>query len=362
VKEERIIETTENSIINDNDRNTPTDVIKEESVSQVPDTPPADQSFSISETEWAEIKTLLDKRYTEITALLRYNKTKDESIQRLSAEVQKYREGFAFSALKPFINALIALREDCRKSIRDTKQFTLDDEKAKKYIEYLISDFEEMLSNIGLERNDNSTSINGKPLSGLTQPKVLPVEPVTSEQKNDDTSKDLICVEAIKNVSGLIECLNKSEEAIRLALQNRTVLDKTIQEYIALAARTDAEHYFALVAPISRKLYALYDSISAMSKSAGVSGDASINLYIDVLKQIEREIAVILTDAGMEIERLDGAFDTQKNKLLKTIPTSNEKLERTIANIYTDCYTYDEKVVYQSKVDVYKFQPLTKGE
>ena len=106
---------------------------------------PIDQSFAVSETEWTELKSLLDKRYTEIATLLRYNKAKDESIQRLSAEVQKYREGFAFSALKPFINALIALREDCRKSIRDSKQFALDDEKAQKYTEYLISEFEEML-------------------------------------------------------------------------------------------------------------------------------------------------------------------------------------------------------------------------
>jgi molecular chaperone GrpE (heat shock protein) len=64
----------------------------------------------------------------------------------------------------------------------------------------------------------------------------------------------------------------------------------------------------------------------------------------------------------MIIESLDGVFDPQKHKILKTIPTSDEQLDRTIANTYTDCYTYDGKVVYQSKVDVYKFQQLTKGE
>jgi len=362
VKEERILEMTENSIIDDSDRNIPPVSVEEESVSQVLDTSQTDQSFAVSEAEWAEIKALLDKRYTEIATLLRYNKTKDESIQRLSAEVQKYREGFAFSALKPFINALIALREDCHKSIRDAQQFALDDEKAKKYIEYLVSDFEEMLANIGLERNDNSISINGKPLSGLTQPKVLPAEP-TSEQNNDDTSQTLICTEAVKNVSELFEYLNKSEEAIRLTLQNRAVLDKTIQEYIALAARTDAEHYFALVAPISRQVYTLYDSVATKSKSANdCSGDMLINLYHTVLDEIVEKIEVVLTDAGVRIETLDGVFNTQKHKLLKTIPTNDEKLDRMIANTYTDCYTYDEKAVYQSKVDVYKFQPQTKGE
>jgi molecular chaperone GrpE (heat shock protein) len=312
----------------------------------------SDPSFMVSETEWAEIKALLDKRYAEIATLLRYNKTKDESIQRLSAEIQKYREGFAFSALKPFINALITLREDCRKSVRDAQQFALDDEKAKKYIEYLISDFEEMLANIGLERNENSISINGRPLSESIKPKETPAEPA-SEQTNDEPYQPLVCPEAIKDVSELIEYLNKSEEAIRLALQDRAVLDKTIQEYIALAARTDAEHYMALAAPVSRQVYALYDRISAKTQSAG---NSVIELYHEALEEVLNKAGDILTDAGMKIETetLDGVFDTQKHKLVKMVPTDNEKLDRAIANIYTDCYTYDGKVVYQSKVDVYK--------
>jgi len=321
------------------------------------------QSFAISEEEWTALKALLDKRYAEIATLLRYNKTKDESIQRLSGEVQKYRDGFAFSALKPFINALIALREDCRKSIRDAKKFALDDEKAKNFIDLLISDFEQMLENIGLERKDNSISINGKPLSGLTEPKELPAQPQAEEQKTDDSSQTLISAEQIKNTSELIEYLNKSEAAIKLALQDRATLDKTIKDYIELASRTDAEHYYALVAPVSKQLYKLYDIISAKAKHSNEkSGEALIKLYNEILKDEINGIKTILTNAGTLVETLVGDFDTQKHKILKTIPTDDEKLDRVIANTYTDCYTYDGKVVYQSKVDVYKFQKLTQGE
>jgi molecular chaperone GrpE (heat shock protein) len=313
------------------------------------------QPFAVCEKEWTEIKALLDKRYTEIAALLRYNKTKDDSIQRLSAEVQKYREGFAFSALKPFINALITLREDCRKSIRDAKQFSLDDEKVKKYIEYLVSDFEEMLSNTGLERNDNSISINGKRLSELTQPKIPPAEPVTNE--NDDSSLILISAEAVKNMQELIEYLNKSEAAIRLALQDKAATDKTVQYYIALAARTDAEHYFALAMPVAKLVYALYDGISKKAVlTANYSGEELIKFYTSVLDEVSDKIANILISAGTDVETLNGVFDTQKHKIIKTIPTDDDKLDRTIANSYTDCYICDGKVVYHSKVDVYKFQ------
>ncbi len=332
-----------------------------DNVIQSSDMSPSDSQFTITETKWSELKAVLDKRYTEIATLLRYNKTKDESIQRLSAEIQKYREGFAFSALKPFLNALISLREDCHKSMRDSKHFEMDGEKAKKYTEYLVSDFEEMLSNIGLERDDdNSISINGKPISGQTQPKTMPSEYLINEQKNDDTSPVLISTKPIKNMSELFDYLNKNEMAIQLALQDKAVTDKTIQEYRELSARTDAEHYFALVAPISRQVYKLYDSITVQSAN-DISDDMLIIFYQSILDKVVHGIEIILINAGMEIESLDGFFDVQKNKLLKTIPTSDEKLDRIIANTYTDCYIYDGKIIYQSKVDVYKFQQ-TQGE
>jgi len=320
------------------------------------------QSFSITETEWSELKISLDKRYTEIATLLRYNKTKDESIQRLSTEIQKYREGFAFSALKPFIYALIAMREDCRKSIRDIKQFAIDDEKVKKYIEYLISDIEEMLSNIGLKRKENLITINGKELSMSNTPKKISEENVIEDGKEDNSIVLTSNVE-FKNISDLMEYLSLNETVIRKTIQDKSIVDKTIQEYITLSSRTDAEYYFALVAPVARQIYKLFDNVSAKSLTVVNYSDVElVKFYHAILDDVINGIEVILINAEITIETLDDVFDTQKHKLIKTIPTNVEKLDRTIANTYTDCYTYDGKVVYQSKVDVYKFQQINKGE
>jgi molecular chaperone GrpE (heat shock protein) len=315
---------------------------------------PSEQAYTVSETEWAELKALLDKRYAEIAALLRYTKTKDESIQRLSAEIQKYRDDFAFSALKPFVNALIVLREDCRKSIRDAKQFQLDEAKLKKYSEYLISDYEEMLSNIGLYRENNVISINGKPLSGLTELQNIPSESLAVGQEDDSVFQEIISSGKINNFSELTEYLKKCDAAIQFALNNRDIIDKTIHDYISRSARTDAEYYFALLAPISRQIYSLYDSLSAKNKQTSDSPIAA--LYNELLDEVVIEIGGILNEAGVEIETVTGFIDTQKNKILKIIQTNDEKLDRIIAKSYTDCYIYCEKVIYQSKVDVYKFQ------
>jgi hypothetical protein len=153
------------------------------------------------------------------------------------------------------------------------------------------------------------------------------------------------------------------EESAPISEGLRAETDKKMREYIALVKYTDTEYYLALVAPVARQLYVLYDSIISKSQPVNdYSGDALMEFYNKVLEEAVNGIEVILTDAGMIVETLDWVFDTQKHKLLKTIPTDNEKLDRTIANTYTDCYIYDGKVVYQSKVDVYKFQQLTKGE
>ena len=317
---------------------------------------PSGQSFAVSEKEWADLKAMLDKRYAEIASLLRYNKTKDESIQRLGAEIQKYRDGFAFSALKPFINALIAQREDCRKSLRDAAQHGINEEKAKKYIDFLVSGIEEMISNLGLEREGDAITMNGKPLSGTVQPKKIPDAPAGEEKKEDD-SLLLAAADSIKSAAGLIEYLNKSEAAIRAAVQEKAVIDKTIAAYIDLCSRTDAEHYFALAAPIARKLYVMNDKISnAVRKNSGLSGEEIIQFYNKILNFIIKETDEILTGSEVIIETPGEVFDTQKHKLLKAIPADDEKLDRTIANTYTDCYSFEGKVIYQSKVDVYKFK------
>ena len=94
--------------------------------------------------------------------------------------------------------------------------------------------------------------MNGKPLSGISQQKVQPAESITRGQENIANTHEFISVEPIKNVIELIEYLDKSESAIRIAIQDMAIADITIQEYRELASRTDAEHYFALVAPISK--------------------------------------------------------------------------------------------------------------
>jgi len=311
-------------------------------------------SVPTSETEWTELKALLDKRYTEIATLLRYNKTREETIQRLSAEVQKYREGFAFSALKPFINTLISFREECRKSQRDAIQYAIDDEKAKKYIAFLVDDFAQMLINIGLERSENTITINKRPLIDNVGTAFM-LSDCHYEPTTDDTALILTNAEPVNNISQLYKYLNTTESTILSIIKDKATTDQTIAELSTIAKRTDAEHYLALVAPISRQLFVLQDCLTKMSQP---TEETPLKQYDRILTYIIDKIETTLTEVGVQIETatLDSAFDPQKQKIQKTIVTTDEALDRTIANCITNCYIYEGKVIYQSRVDVYKYQ------
>jgi len=315
---------------------------------------------TISEAEWELLKSTLDKRYTEIATLLRYNKTREETIQRLSAEAQKYRDGFAFSALKPFINTLISFVEECRKSERDASLYadTIDDEKAKKYIGFLVDEFEQILINIGLERSDSNITINKRPLVDTPPPKTAQIP--ESEQITDDPPL-LTQPEPINTIETLFVYLNQTESTIINLLKDREISDQTIQALTKIVAHIDSEHHLALVAPIARQLYTVYDKLSDMGSSADISPKI---LYEAMLAFLIHRVSVILTNAGVQIESdtIDGMFDTQRHKIVKTIPTDDEQLDRKVESTITQCYTYDGKIIYHSKVNVYKYQNPNKGE
>ena len=317
----------------------------------------SETSFIITESEWTSLKSMLDKRYTEITALLRYNKTREESIQKLSNEIQKYREGFAFSVLKPLIMELISFREECRKSVRDSEQYPLDEDKAKKYLNYLVSDFDELMSNIGLERKDDVIYINGKLISEKDSNANKCEETKTTESAVVESANDIMNTINVNDLASLVEYINKIDEIIHNSIKDKSVLDLVIKNYIDIASRTDVENYKSLVAPVARKLFSFYDILTKKAViNDNQSDDETIKQYITLLIEIQEKLEAILVCSGVMVESTNYEFDTKKHKLLKTIITDDENLNRTIANVYTDCYQYDEKVIYQSKVDVYKYQ------
>jgi len=299
-----------------------------------------------------EYKSILEEHFQNLRALIKYTKTKDETIQKLSNELQKYREDYCAKTFKAIATLIISFREDCRKSLLDLDSFELTLEKAKKFISFLGDDFEELLSNAGCEEDDDSWRFNGKPLvidapSAIKFPQLFVVD-----ESKDDNNDELVG----NNVK---EYLVDAEAKIRLILSNNEKLDKCLKDYCTLATAIEDDIVILCVYPSIHKLISIYNKTKQKIDAClgELNEDNMVDNYRDILTFLISQMEDVLLSGGVKIDTtLDDLFDTRKNRLIRAVVTDNASLDRKIAKQHTECYTMNDVVLYPAKVDVYKYQ------
>ena len=93
-----------------------------ESVAENIDENKADEALEIPLEEY---RIILEEHFQNLKNLIKYTKTKDETIYKLSNELQKYREDYCAKTFKSIATLIISFREDCRKSLSDLNSFDL---------------------------------------------------------------------------------------------------------------------------------------------------------------------------------------------------------------------------------------------
>lgn len=299
-----------------------------------------------------EYKKILDEHFQNLRSLIKYTKTKDETIQKLSNELQKYREDYCAKTFKAIATLIISFREDCRKSLSDLGSFELTVEKTKKFLSFLADDFEELLSNAGCEEEDGSWRFNGKPLNieipnAVTFPQLFVAEEVT-EDNNDGLLG-----------SSIKEYLADAEAKIKLILADNEQLDKCLKDYCTLASAIENDIVVLCVYPSIRQLISVYEKSKQKIDIClhELSEDNMVDDYSGILTFLILQLEDVLLSGGVKIETtLEEIFDTKKNRLVRAILTNEIELDRKIAKQYTECYTMNGAVLYPAKVDVYKYQ------
>lgn len=301
-----------------------------------------------------EYKSILDEHFQNLRGLIKYTKAKDDTIRKLSNELQKYREDYCAKSFKSIATLLISYREDCRRSLSDLGSFELTFDKAKKFISFLGDDLEELLSNAGCEYENEKWYFNGKPLTidmadGVKFPSLFDgsnLEEDVCEQFEGRTIK---------------EYLVSVENRIKQILSNNEMLDKCLNEYCTLSTLIESDIVYVCVYPPIRKLIALYDKTKQKIDVciSDMNEDNMLEMYSEMLTSLIDEMEEILLCGGVKIDTTtDEVFDTKKNRLIKAITTNDESLDRKIAKQYTECYTMNDVVIYPAKVDVYKYQAI----
>lgn len=299
-----------------------------------------------------EYKKILDEHFQNLRSLIKYTKTKDETIQKLSNELQKYREDYCAKTFKAIATLIISFREDCRKSLSDLGSFELTIEKGKKFLSFLADDFEELLSNAGCEEDDGNWRLNGKPLD-IETPNVVAfprlfVADVVPEENN-----------LVLLGSNMKEYLSDAENKIKLILADNERLDKCLKDYCSLASVIENDIVSLCVYPPVRNLISLYKKAKQKIDMClnELNEDNMVDYYSEILSFLVSQLEDVLLSGGVKIDAtLEEIFDTKKNRLVRAILTNEIELDRKIAKQYTECYTMNGAVLYPAKVDVYKYQ------
>lgn len=315
------------------------------------------EAASAEEPTYPELIAALGRYYDDLSRLIRITKAKDETIAKLSKEVQAYREGFALKLVKPLAAELISLREDYRKTLREVDAYAKSAADVKKYCGYIVSDLEDQLANCGVVIKDGMYCIGGVSIWEKECRKqtahFAPAEAAPAAEPNGQVS-DMATLSAVmarmkEGNAQLVALLSANEQA-----------DANLLGYVNYAAAIDDNYADAFLLPLYRALATVQIAVREYTDALGehITEENKAEKYAGALQIALEGIDGILTQAGVTIvtDPSDN-YDLATNRLVKALPTDDPAKDKKVAFRYTDCYLYDGKVLYPCKVDVYRYTP-----
>ena len=301
--------------------------------------------------ELQQMQEAISAHYTKVLALLKYNKEKDANVNKLTKQLDEYRDGFGDDLKKKIAKSLISFREASRKTLANGTSV----EKAKKNFEYLYLDMEDVLFDLGIEKIEDEEGLptwmyNKQDING--NPKKVPMEEVVAPTYPELADRTL------KKMEDVSAYLQECEQVIAETLRCDKVLVEQLGRYIEYSSWYEKGLQQALIYPIIRKITRVYDGLNERYAQANEGTDEEAQAaYMDALKWLNVKLEDILEYVcDITIEQiLEGdEYDVRKHKLMRTVETENAEMNRKVAVVYSECYIYNDKVLIPAKVDVYK--------
>lgn len=310
-----------------------------------------DIAVGASAFDYESIKKIIDAHYATIVSIVRYNKEKDANVIALSKQMQAYRDGFEATMFKRVALELVSYREDCKKTRDGLTPGCLSVEKVAKYLDYMTQDLEDLMLNIGVENKNGEYTYNGKPLTdGVTAAEIRevpvpePLPPLGGEIASD---------------AQLVEYIRACEDNIKKLIADNAALDNLLTYYINANKAYEQGIYQVALYPVIRHIISLHDDIAEeqAERVAEMTEETAVVVYSDALDMAITRCENILALCGVEIVReFSDKYDPKTQRVLKLIPTEDPALNEVVAQRYCDCYKMEDKVIYPSKVDVYKLK------
>lgn len=208
-----------------------------------------------------------------------------------------------------------------------------------------------MLENLGIKCIDNVVLYNGKNID-CSLDKVYFKDIPQLEDVELNSPK-------IIDMDGLIGYLNDCEVSLSKIIQNNTILDSVIKDYISISTIYEQGLYQIVLYPVVRSIAKIYRDLSSRVEALELADSNATETYSSQLSLLITEVEKVLELCNVIIDSyVSDTYDPKKQRILKMIDTDNPELNGQVICRYTDCYTMDDKVIYLSKVDVYKSKKI----
>lgn len=318
--------------------------------------------------EFLKVKEYFEKAIQ----LVRYNKTKDDIIEKTGKDIQKYREGFSLSAFKSLAVAIINYRENCKKELSDLSVYEYDAEKLKKNYDLIADDLKDLLLDNGAEEQDGKffymnkdvlapIEIGEKKACDCQCEKPCQETPCECQEGEEKTPCECACEEQApeceRQEKSLTEVLEEYQNQLIKTLEDNAKLEAFVKSAFDNARKIDEENKYITVYPVMHKLAKLSLELEENVKKFPETEDFKAE-YANVLTCVIDKTTLILEILGVTIDAENPETDkmvTGYHRLVKVVPTEVEADDRKIAKTLSDAYTFDGKVVYPQKVEVFKF-------
>lgn len=305
----------------------------------------------IAVVDFQELKKHLDAHFLNLKNLIKYTKEKDSNINKLNSELQMYRNGIESVLFKSIAMLIISFREECKKSIRDMQKYQKQVTDIDKFLKYLILDYEDMLSNIGLEYIDGEYRYHGKSIV------IDNIECKVFDSIIEEPFVSEISTQEITSIEDFFKYLQSTESEIKTILKNNALLDQLIGKYIQQESAYENCVWNIILTPVLKKLIGYFEKTKVIVEDIRktLTVDNCNQEYINILDCVSSDLEEILVQCCVSVAPVvDTKYDPKKHRIIKILPTEDEALNGQISNIYSDCYTMDDKVIYPAKIDVLK--------
>ncbi len=312
---------------------------------------PSEELEATNNINFDELKNEVAAHLENIKALLKMYRDKDNNVTLLVNEIQHYRNGIDFYLIRPMALKLITFREDAKRSIREAPE-EINKEKELKYLGFTVDDYTDLVDSLGIDDSDfRNILFKNKTINELTH--IQPEFSSLSEAKEIES----LSIESINSLEEFHSYLIKCENALKEILSDNSVRDKLLNEYIKASMNFETQLPELIVYPLVKDIAILHKEINELfsSISEEITNENALEKYTSSLNYIINKLENVLIAAGVVIDPfVDEMLDRKKHQVLKVIPSEKPEDNAKVANRYTDCYLIGDRVIYLSKIDVYK--------